>query len=168
MSDFFVSLHKNLRVMPKSHYRPYNQNQLVLILADKGVLSLNVEYIDGTKIESKSNKYTFVWRKTVEKNKSNLQVVNPFSPQGMYYNKEKDYYVCPMGQHMTPIGIRRGKTENGFPTESVIYGNVNCENCPLRGSCYKAKGNRTEDKVKMDLAFWCIAFNLKKYCKKAT
>ena len=27
-----------------------------------------MEYIDGTKIESKANKYTFVWRKTVERN----------------------------------------------------------------------------------------------------
>lgn len=30
-------------------------------------------YVDGTKIESKANKYTFVWRKTVEKNKAKLQ-----------------------------------------------------------------------------------------------
>lgn len=43
--------------------------QLVLILADKGFVSLDVEYIDGTKIESKANKYTFVWRKTIEKNR---------------------------------------------------------------------------------------------------
>ena len=28
-----------------------------------------MEYIDGTKIESKANKYTFVWRKTVEQAK---------------------------------------------------------------------------------------------------
>ena len=28
--------------------------------------------IDGTKIESKVNKYTFVWRKTVEKNRAKL------------------------------------------------------------------------------------------------
>ena len=41
--------------------------QLVLVLADKGFISLDVEYIDGTKIESKANKYTFVWRKTVER-----------------------------------------------------------------------------------------------------
>ena len=41
--------------------------QLVLVLADKGLISLDVEYIDGTKIESKANKYTFVWRKTVER-----------------------------------------------------------------------------------------------------
>ena len=32
--------------------------QLVLVLADKGFISLEVEYIDGTKIESKANKYT--------------------------------------------------------------------------------------------------------------
>ena len=40
----------------------------VLVLADKGFVSLDVEYVDGTKIESKANKYTFVWRKTVERN----------------------------------------------------------------------------------------------------
>ena len=46
--------------------------QLVLVLADKGFISLDVEYIDGTKIESRANKYTFVWRKTVEKNRTKL------------------------------------------------------------------------------------------------
>lgn len=46
--------------------------QLVLILADKGFLSLDVEYVDGTKIESKANRYTFVWRKNVERNRSRL------------------------------------------------------------------------------------------------
>lgn len=46
--------------------------QLVLVLADKGLISLDVEYIDGTKIESRANKYTFVWRKTVEKNRTKL------------------------------------------------------------------------------------------------
>lgn len=46
--------------------------QLVLLLAVKGYLSLDVEYIDGTKIESKANKYTFVWRKTTETNRAKL------------------------------------------------------------------------------------------------
>lgn len=46
--------------------------QLVLVLADKGFISLDVEYIDGTKIGSKANKYTFVWRKTVERNRTRL------------------------------------------------------------------------------------------------
>lgn len=46
---------------------------MVLVLADQGFITLDVEYIDGTKIESKANKYTFVWRKTVEKNRAKLQ-----------------------------------------------------------------------------------------------
>jgi hypothetical protein len=44
----------------------------VLLLAEKGYISLDVEYIDGTKIESKANKYTFVWRKTTETNRTKL------------------------------------------------------------------------------------------------
>lgn len=44
----------------------------MLILAQKGFITLDVEYIDGTKIESKANKYTFVWRKTTEKNRARL------------------------------------------------------------------------------------------------
>ena len=46
--------------------------QVVLLLAGRGFVSLDVEYIDGTKIESKATKYTFVWRKTVEKNRAKL------------------------------------------------------------------------------------------------
>ena len=46
--------------------------QVVLLLAERGFVSLDVEYIDGTKIESKANRYTFVWRKTVEKNRAKL------------------------------------------------------------------------------------------------
>ena len=46
--------------------------QTVLLLSSKGFISLNVEYIDGTKLESKANKYTFVWRKTVERNRERL------------------------------------------------------------------------------------------------
>ena len=46
--------------------------QLVVILAEKGFVTLEVEYVDGTKIESKANKYTFVWRKSTEKNRAKL------------------------------------------------------------------------------------------------
>lgn len=46
--------------------------QIVLLLSVKGFVSLDVEYVDGTKIESKANKYTFVWRKTIERNRTKL------------------------------------------------------------------------------------------------
>lgn len=47
--------------------------QIVLLLQQAGYVSLDVQYIDGTKIESASNKYTFVWRGSVEKYKSKLE-----------------------------------------------------------------------------------------------
>ncbi|MBO6051196.1 MAG: transposase, partial [Bacteroidales bacterium] len=47
--------------------------QVVLLLNEEGFVSLDVQYIDGTKIESVANKYTFVWKGSVEKNKARLE-----------------------------------------------------------------------------------------------
>ena len=41
--------------------------QVVLLLSEEGFVSLKVQYVDGTKVESCANKYTFVWKKTTEK-----------------------------------------------------------------------------------------------------
>ena len=41
--------------------------QMVKRLADAGELSQKTLFIDGTKIEAASNKYTFVWKKSVGK-----------------------------------------------------------------------------------------------------
>ena len=67
---------------------------------------------------------------------------NPFHAESLHYNTEEDYYVCPMGQRMNRIGTRRDKTASGYITESARYKAQNCEGCPLRGSCFKAQGNR--------------------------
>ncbi len=48
-------------------------SKIVLMLVELGYVSLDVQYIDGTKIEAASNRYTFVWRKSVEKNKVKLE-----------------------------------------------------------------------------------------------
>ncbi|MCO5269911.1 MAG: transposase [Brumimicrobium sp.] len=47
--------------------------QTVTMLVEMGYLSLDIAYIDGTKLESRANRYTFVWRKTVERNKAKLE-----------------------------------------------------------------------------------------------
>jgi len=47
--------------------------ELVRIMADLGYVSLDVQYVDGTKIEAATNKYTFVWKGSVEKNKAKLE-----------------------------------------------------------------------------------------------
>lgn len=46
---------------------------VVRLLQGEGYVSLKVQYIDGTKIESASGRYTFVWKGSVEKNKAKLE-----------------------------------------------------------------------------------------------
>ena len=47
--------------------------QLVKLLAEAGELSLRSVFIDGTKFEANANRYTFVWKKAVQKNESKMQ-----------------------------------------------------------------------------------------------
>ena len=67
---------------------------------------------------------------------------NPFHAESLYYNAEEDYYVCSMGQRMNRIGTKHDKTASGYITESARYKAQRCQGCPLRGSCFKARGNR--------------------------
>ncbi len=67
---------------------------------------------------------------------------NPFHHGNFHYNAEEDYYVCPMGQHMTRTGTVHKKTDSGYRSENARYRARNCKGCPLRGQCYKAKGDR--------------------------
>ena len=47
--------------------------QVVELLVEEGLVRLDVQYIDGTKIESCANKYTFVWKRATETNKAKLE-----------------------------------------------------------------------------------------------
>ena len=65
-----------------------------------------------------------------------------FHRDKLYYNHEQDHYICPMGQPMKNIGERKGKTKSGYLQKSSMYQAQNCQGCPLRTGCFKAKGNR--------------------------
>ena len=47
--------------------------QVVQLLHQEGFVSLKVQYIDGTKIESAANKYTFIWKGSVQKYDARLK-----------------------------------------------------------------------------------------------
>lgn len=82
---------------------------------------------------------------------------NPFLQQNLYYNKEKDYYVCPMGQHMERTRNINRMSNNGYSSEIAEYSAKNCNGCPLQGMCHKASGNR---KIQVN-------HNLNRYKEKA-
>ena len=67
---------------------------------------------------------------------------NPFLVQNLFYNKEKDFYVCTMGQRMENAGTGKRTSSNGYEAQVTYYQAKNCNNCPLRGSCHNAKGDR--------------------------
>jgi transposase len=51
--------------------------RVVMMLVEMGYLTLETAYVDETKVESRANRYIFVRRKTVEKNKAKLEKKNP-------------------------------------------------------------------------------------------
>lgn len=67
---------------------------------------------------------------------------NPFLAQNLFYNAEKDFFVCPMGQRMENIGTGKRISNNGYESQVTYYQAKRCEGCPLRGLCFQAKGNR--------------------------
>ena len=144
-----------------------------------------------------------------------------FRLENLYYNAEKDYFVCPMGQHMERVGTKHERTEGGYVAVSAVYRAQRCDGCPLRWGCHKRRQGEREmtanhllleyrrkarerltsekglehrskrpiepeavfgqmkydmnykrfrhfgkDKVTMDLAFFAIAFNIKKMAAK--
>lgn len=67
---------------------------------------------------------------------------NPFAPQNLFYNKEHDFFICPMGQRLINIGQKKSKSDLGYISTQTPYQAQNCEGCPLRGLCHKSKNNR--------------------------
>ena len=70
-----------------------------------------------------------------------------FCAEHLHYNAEDDYFVCPMGQHMTRVGTKTGCTGRGHRTEIAIYRAQRCDGCPLRCGCHKRKHGEREMEV---------------------
>lgn len=45
----------------------------VMMLADRGLITLDTYFLDGTKIEANASRYTFAWKKSIEKNREKLR-----------------------------------------------------------------------------------------------
>ena len=120
-----------------SFHERYNRFPLEGV-ADSGYGSEeNYRFMDENGIEAYV-KYNFFHKEQ----RADKYVTNPFKQENLYYNEEKDYYVCPMGQHMERTGVRHSKTESGYATESVAYRAARCEGCPLRCMCFSSKSKR--------------------------
>ena len=107
------------------------------VVADSGYGSEeNYEYLDMNGIEGYV-KYNMFHSELKRK-----YIKDPFLPEHLYYNDDKDYFVCPMGQHMEFCGERQRISELDYVKTTRLYRARNCAGCPLRGMCFKGKGDR--------------------------
>jgi transposase len=96
----------------------------------------NYEFLQSNEIEAYV-KYPLFHAEQKESFKN-----NPFLTQNLFYNKEEDYFVCPMGQHMDKVGTTTRESENGYKAKITFYRAKNCTGCPLKSLCHKAEENR--------------------------
>lgn len=102
----------------------------------------NYQYLEQKGVETYVKYNTFDKEQGILKSKRKKRNED-FHRDKLYYDKEADRYICPMGQPMENVGKRRNKTKSGYLQISSIYKAKNCYGCPLRGSCHKSKDNRT-------------------------
>ena len=53
-----------------------------------------------------------------------------FGIQNLFYNQEKDFYVCTMGQRMEKVCTTKLTSSNGSESNVSIYQAKNCQGCP--------------------------------------
>ena len=83
-------------------------------------------------------KYNMFDKEQAEKHTSKY----PFAANKLFYNQQKDCYICPMGQQMDFIGTATRETCTGYEQTVKRYQARNCTTCPLNGACHKSKENR--------------------------
>jgi hypothetical protein len=79
---------------------------------------------------------------TQRKEQTKKWKLDPSKVSNLHYNEVGDFFVCPMGQQMTFRYATKKTSTTGFEAEIKVYQAQNCENCPMRGVCFQAKGKR--------------------------
>ena len=136
--DFFYNPADTLTLKPFMRGFAERYTQMPdIICADSGYGSEeNYEYLKNNDIQA-FVKYNYFHKESKRAFKN-----NPFLTANLFYNATDNYYVCPMGQHLTHQYQTKKKNESGYISSIDIYKTQNCMGCPMRGQCYKAKGNR--------------------------
>ena len=106
------------------------------VCADSGYGSeMNYEYLLSSQI-TPFVKYNMFHAEMKRKRRKNAFLI-----ENMFYNKEFDFYVCPMGQHLEFVKEIKERSDLGYESTKSVYRAKDCSRCPLRSMCYKGKYN---------------------------
>jgi len=116
------------------------------LVADAGYSSLeNYKFLESRGIDSVIKPQNYE-QKRKKKFKRQLGRV-----ENMYYNRDKDYFVCAMGQHLEFEKEYFRVSSNGYRRKVRVYKAQNCQGCPLRSQCYKGKGRVKRIEVSLQM-----------------
>lgn len=79
--------------------------------------------------------------------------------QNMPYDEINDEFTCPENKKLKYVFSRHESTETGFIQEQRVYECSECNKCPVKAECTKAKGNR---QIRFNKKLW----KLKNIAKK--
>ena len=122
------------------------------VVADSGYGSEeNYEFLENEEIEHyvKFNYFHAEQKKAFK--------TNPYKVENLHYNKQEDFFVCPMGQHMNFVADYEKCNSFGYKSTVRKYRAKSCGKCHMRSRCFKGKGNRGIE----------INFKLREYKQKA-
>jgi transposase len=107
------------------------------VVADSGYGSeQNYDYLEKNEIKN------FVKFSYFHREQKQDFINDPSKIENLHYNKEGDFFICPMGQKMNFIGTTTKESARGYISEIFLYQAQCCEGCQMRCACHKAKGNR--------------------------
>ena len=111
--------HSTIARFRSIHFAPVCESlmaQFTNFLGDKNEISKENLFIDGTKIESSANRYTFVWKKAINKNLNKmlndissfvLKCENDFGIKVIYKNKIKKYHLKKLLKKLKRLSIEK-------------------------------------------------------------
>lgn len=133
----YATLPAFLEEMYKRHGKRYEK-----VVADAGYESLSnyrVLHANGQQAYIKPNNY--------ESRKTRKYKTQIGRPENMAYYEKGDYYLCKAGRILARIGTRSETTKDGTTRELSIYRCEDCEACPHREACCKAKDPNKQKEI---------------------
>lgn len=96
----------------------------------------NYEYLEKNCIQA------YVKYNNFHKEQSKKWKENPYRTENLIYNQDEDFYLCPQGKKLSFIDEVKRTNDNGYEQTIRVYRSQECDACPVRNLCFKAKGDR--------------------------
>ena len=89
-----------------------------------------------------NNQKSFIKPQNYENTKSKKLKDNIGKRENMIYNEITDTYTCANNKELKFIATTTRKSKSGYILKAKIYECENCNDCPIKSKCTKAKGNK--------------------------